>query len=182
MHANLKNMAKVTYTAELEPKAASSCELLRHSKDNSCRQVGEQQLESRKKKVLTKRQFPFSQATFLSLKKGEEYTLTIKTLVNGQSVGQITEKFNTNKLKNLQVKELTEDEDRREEDKTPAPQEENEDSGTYLEEIAEEKEKNTERETDVDPPLDNFEMQKLSKRVRNQTKRVSLEVIDEKVL
>ena len=124
----------------------------------------------------------FSQATFLSLKKGEEYTLTIKTLVNGQSVGQIIEKFNTNNLKNLQVKELTEDEDRREEDKTPAPQEENEDSGTYLEEIAEEKEKNTERETDVDPPLDNFEMQKLSKRVRNQTKRVSLEVIDEKVL
>ena len=116
------------------------------------------------------------------MKKGEEYTLTIKTLVNGQSVGQIIEKFNTNKLKNLQVKELTEDEDRREEDKTLAPQEENEDSDTYLEEIAEEKEKNTERETDVDPPLDNFEMQKLSKRVRNQTKRVSLEVIDEKVL
>ena len=87
-----------------------------------------------------------SQATFLSLRKGEEYTLTIKTLVNGQSVGQITEKFNTNKLKNLQVKELTEDEENKkdEEDKTLAPQEENEDSGTYLEDIAEEKEEKTE--------------------------------------
>ena len=39
MHANLKNMAKVTYRAELEPKAATSVELLRHSKDKSCRQV-----------------------------------------------------------------------------------------------------------------------------------------------
>ena len=41
MHANLKALAKVTYIAELEPKATTSCELLRHSKDNSCRQVGE---------------------------------------------------------------------------------------------------------------------------------------------
>ena len=145
MHANLKNMAKVTYTAELEPKAATSCELLRHSKDNSCRQVGNSSLKVDEKKALTKRQFPFSQATFLSLKKGEEYTLTIKTLVNGQSVGKITEKFNTNKLKNLQVKELTEDEDaKKEEEETLIPQEENEDSGTYLEDIAEEEEEKTE--------------------------------------
>ena len=34
-------MLQVTYRAELEPKAATSVELLRHSKDNSCRQVGE---------------------------------------------------------------------------------------------------------------------------------------------
>jgi len=163
MHANLKNMAKVTYRAELEPKAATSVELLRHSKDKSCRQ-----------------------ATFLSLKKGEEYTLTIKTLVNGQSVGQIIEKFNTNKLKNLQLKELTEDKDnKKEEEETPASQDEKEevkieDEGTYLEEITEEKEKTTEKKTDGRPPIDIFEMQKLSKRMRGQNKRVSLEVIDEK--
>jgi len=141
MHANLKNMAKVSYRAELEPKAATSCELLRHSKDNSCRQ-----------------------ATFLSLKKGEEYTLTIKTLVNGQSVGKITEKFNTNKLKKLQVKELFEDKgNKMEEKETLAPQEEKEESKvedecTYLEDIEEEKEEES----------------------QNITERVSLEVIDEK--
>ena len=61
------------------------------------------------------------------MKKGEEYTLTIKTLVNGQTVGQITEKFNTNKLKNLLVKELSVDKDaKKEEEETPAPEEEKE--------------------------------------------------------
>ena len=70
-----------------------------------------------------------SQATFLSLKKGEEYTLTIKTLVNGQPVGQISEKFNTNRLKKLLVKELSEDEDaKKEEEETPANKEENEEN------------------------------------------------------
>ena len=78
---------------------------------------------------------------------------------------------------------MTEDEeDKKEEEETPAPQEEDEDSGTYLEEIAVEKEKTTEKETDVDPSSDIFKMQKLSKRVRNQTKEVSLQVIDEKVI
>ena len=116
----------------------------------------------------------FFQATFLSLKKGEEYTLTIKTLVNGQPVGQITEKFNTNQLKNLQEKELTEDEDntKDEEEETPVPEEEKEDDGgTYLEDIAEE------READVDLATGIFEM-----RMKDQDKRVSLEVIDEKVM
>ena len=104
------------------------------------------------------------QATFLSLKKGEEYTLTIKTLVNGQSVGKITEKFNTNKLKKLQVKELFEDKgNKMEEKETLAPQEEKEESKvedecTYLEDIEEEKEEES----------------------QNITERVSLEVIDEK--
>ena len=46
MHANLKDMAKVSYRAELEPKAATSVELLRHSKDMSCRQVREISSES----------------------------------------------------------------------------------------------------------------------------------------
>merc|ERR1719278_1790893 len=178
MHANLKNMAKVTYRAELEPKAATSVELLRHSKDKSCRQ-----------------------ATFHSLRKGEEYTLTIKTLVNGQPVGQIAEKFNTNRLKKLLVKELSVAEV--EEEETPAPEEEKkevEDGGTYLEEIAEkkeeeiaeekkeetreeneeEKEKTTKKETDGRPPIDIFEVQRISKRMRSQNKQVSLEVIDEK--
>merc|ERR1711971_1156681 len=174
MHANLKKMAKVTYRAELEPKAATTVELLRHSKDKSCRQ-----------------------ATFLSLKKGEEYTLTIKTLVNGQPVGKVTEKFNTNKLKNLLVKELSEDEDaKKEEEETPTPKEDIEevkveDNGTYLEEIAEKKEeenaeenedekKGNEKETGGRPPIDIFEVQRLSKRMRGKDKQASLEVIDEK--
>jgi len=177
MHANLKKMAKVTYRAELEPKAATSVELLRHSKDQSCRQ-----------------------ATFLSLKKGQEYTLTIKTLINGQPVGQIAEKFNTNRLKNLRVKELSVDENAKlEEEETPAPEEEKkevEDSGTLLEEIAEKKEeenteekkeekeeeeeKTTKKETDGRPPIDIFELQRISKRMRSQNKQASLEVIDEK--
>merc|ERR1712226_1708330 len=168
-------MAKVSYRAELEPKAATSVEVLRHSKDNSCRQ-----------------------ATFLSLKKGEEYTITIKTLVNGQTVGQITEKFNTNRLKNLRVKELSVDEDdKTEEEEKPAPEKEKkeekqEDNGTYLEEIAEEKqeedeevkeeekEKTSKKETDGRPPIDIFELQRISKRMKSQNKQVSLEVIDEK--
>jgi len=172
MHANLKNMAKVTYRAELEPKAGTSVELLRHSKDKSCRQ-----------------------ATFQSLRKGQEYTLTVKTLVNGQPVGQITEKFNTNKLKNLLVKELSEDENAtKAEEETPAPGEEKEeveDNGTFLEDIAEKKEeekaeekeeeeKTNVKETDGRPPIDIFELQRISKRMRSQNKQVSLEVIDEK--
>ena len=121
----------------------------------------------------------FSQATFLSLKKGEEYTLTIKTLVNGQPVGKIVEKFNTNNLKNLHVKELTEDKDNKKEaDETPAPLEE--DEGTYLDEIAEEKEKTTEK--DADTTTDILELQKLSKRIRGQNEQVSMEVVDEKVI
>ena len=142
----------------------------------------------------------YSQATFLSLKKGEEYTLTIKTLINGQPVGQISEKFNTNRLKNLLVKELSVDENAKlEEEETPAPEEEKkevEDSGTLLEEIAEKKEeenaeekkeekeeeeeKTTKKETDGRPPIDIFELQRISKRMRSQNKQASLEVIDEK--
>ena len=131
------------------------------------------------------------------MRKGEEYTLTIKTLVNGQPVGKVTEKFNTSKLKNLLVKELSEDEDaKKEEEETPAPKEENqevkvEDNGTYLEEIAEKKEeenteekeeekKANEKETTGRPPIDIFEVQRLSKRMRGQNKQASLEVIDEK--
>ena len=48
---------------------------------------------------------------YLCLLKGEDYSLTIKTLLNGFPVGQITEKFNTDKLGSLLKKELTEDED-----------------------------------------------------------------------
>ena len=129
------------------------------------------------------------------MRKGEEYTLTIKTLVNGQPVGKVTEKFNTSKLKNLLVKELSEDEDaKKEEEETPAPKEENEevkveDNGTYLEEIAEKKEEENfdekeeekkTKETDGRPPIDIFEVQRLSKKMRGQNKQASLEVIDEK--
>ena len=130
------------------------------------------------------------------MRKGEEYTLTIKTLVNGQPVGKVTEKFNTSKLKNLLVKELSEDEDaKKEKEETPSPKEENEeveaeDNGTYLEEIAEkteeenteekEEEKTTEKKTNDRPPIDIFEVQRLSKRMRGQNKQASLEVIDEK--
>ena len=60
----------------------------------------------------------------MSLKKGEEYILTIKTLVNGQTVGQIEEKFNTNKLEKILLKELSVDDDAKREEETPTPQEE----------------------------------------------------------
>ena len=62
------------------------------------------------------------QATFLCLLKGEDYSLTIKTLLNGFPVGQVTEKFNTDKLGSLLKKELTEDEDDKKEveEETPA--------------------------------------------------------------
>ena len=68
------------------------------------------------------------QATFLCLLKGEEYSLTIKTLLNGFPVGQVTEKFNTDKLGSLLKKELTEDEDDKKEveEETPGAQEEKE--------------------------------------------------------
>ena len=197
MHANLKKMAKVTYRAELEPKAATTVELLRHSKDKSCRQVGNNLIGSMFIIGPWIEVNSYFQATFLSLKKGEEYTLTIKTLVNGQPVGKVTEKFNTNKLKNLLVKELSEDEDaKKEEEETPAPKEDIkevkvEDNGTYLEEIAEKKEeenaeenedekKGNEKETGGRPPIDIFEVQRLSKRMRGKDKQDSLEVIDEK--
>ena len=125
--------------------------------------------------------------------------MTIKTLVNGQPVGLIVEKFNTNKLKNLLVKELSEDEDNKNEDEEMlVHQEEKEevkadDNGTFLEEIAEKKEeenveekekeeekKTNVKETDGRPPIDIFELQRISKRMRGQNKQVSLEVIDEK--
>ena len=61
------------------------------------------------------------QATFLCLLKGEEYSLTIKTLLNGFPVGQVTEKFNTDKLGSLLKKELTEDEDDKKEVEEEAP-------------------------------------------------------------
>ena len=69
---------------------------------------------------------------------------------------------------------MTEDEDNTKEEgeETLIPEEEKEeDEGTYLEDIAEE------READVDPATGIFEM-----RMRGQDKRVSLEVIDEKVM
>ena len=61
------------------------------------------------------------QATFFCLLKGEDYSLTIKTLLNGFPVGQITEKFNTDKLGSLLKKELTEDEDDKKEVEEEAP-------------------------------------------------------------
>merc|ERR1712037_973769 len=101
-------------------------------------------------------------------------------------------KFNTNRLKNLLVKELSVDENAKlEEEETPAPEEEKkevEDSGTLLEEMGEEEEKEeeeenektTKKETDGRPPIDIFELQRISKRMRSQNKQASLEVIDEK--
>ena len=120
-----------------------------------------------------------------------------KNFYQSPPVGKIREEFNTNKLKNLLVKELSEDEDaKKEEEETPAPKEDIEevkveDNGTYLEEIAEKKEeenaeekeeekKANEKETGGRPPIDIFEVQRLSKRMRGKDKRCDLEVIDEK--
>ena len=58
---------------------------------------------------------------FLCLLKGEDYSLTIKTLLNGFPVGQVTEKFNSDKLGSLLKKELTEDEDDKKEAEEEAP-------------------------------------------------------------
>ena len=95
------------------------------------------------------------------------------------------------------MKVLSEDEDnKKEEEETVDPNEGKEevkveDEGTYLEEIAEENEEENAdekdeekkadvKETDGRPPIDIFEVQKLSKKIRGQNKRVSLEIIDEK--
>ena len=90
---------------------------------------------------------------------------------------------------------LSEDKDNKtEEEETTAPQERKEevkveDEGTFLEEIAEQNEEENAEEkedeknvkkTDGRPPLDIFEVQKLSKKIRGQKKGVSLEIIDEK--
>lgn len=68
----------------------------------------------------------FPQATFLRLTKGEEYTLTIKTLVNGFPVGQVVKTFNTNSLGKLERVETIDIDGIMDEEEAPAPQEEEE--------------------------------------------------------
>ena len=68
----------------------------------------------------------FPQATFLRLTKGEEYTLTIKTLVNGFPVGQVVKTFNTNSLGKLERVETIDIDGILDEEEAPAPQQEGE--------------------------------------------------------
>merc|ERR1719336_3759263 len=68
----------------------------------------------------------FPQATFLRLTKGEEYTLTIKTLVNGFPVGQVVKTFNTNSLGKLERVETIDIDGILDEEESPAPQQEEE--------------------------------------------------------
>ena len=149
----------------------------------------------------------FPQATFLRLTKGEEYTLTIKTLVNGFPVGQVVKTFNTNSLGKLERVETIDIDGIMDEEEAPAPQEEEEEIlkkdevsqplkeegivlvPQVLEGKEEEQEDNcheNEEETkkavkkDHRPPIDIFEVQKLSKKMRGHKKLDTVEVVDEK--
>ena len=143
----------------------------------------------------------FPQATFLRLTKGEEYTLTIKTLVNGFPVGQVVKTFNTNSLGKLERVETIDIDGILDEEESPAPQQEgeeilkeDEDSQPFKEEgialVPQDKEEDdsyeNEEETkkavkkDHRPPIDIFEVQKLSKKMRGHKKLDTVEVVDEK--
>ena len=146
----------------------------------------------------------FPQATFLRLTKGEEYTLTIKTLVNGFPVGQVVKTFNTNSLGKLERVETIDIDGILDEEEAPAPQQEgeeilkeDEDSQPLKEEgialVPQDKEEEqeincheNEEETkkavkkDHRAPIDIFEVQKLSKKMRGHKKLDTVEVVDEK--
>ena len=77
---NLRKAAKVTYIAELEPKAKTAVEQLRPV------QVGDK-LEPGQLR-----------ATFRSLDKDENYTVTIKTLINGKAMCSFKKEFTTGEL------------------------------------------------------------------------------------
>ena len=151
----------------------------------------------------------FPQATFLRLTKGEEYTLTIKTLVNGFPVGQVVKTFNTNTLGKLERVETIDIDGILDEKEAPAPQQEgeeilkeDEDSQPlkeegiklvpqFVEDKEEEEEDNSheneeetkkavKKEADHRPTIDIFEVQKLSRKMRGQKKLDTVEVVDEK--
>ena len=151
----------------------------------------------------------FPQATFLRLTKGEEYTLTIKTLVNGFPVGQVVKTFNTNSLGKLERVETIDIDGILDEEEAPAPQQEgeeilkeDEDSQPSKEEgivlvpqVVEDKEEEEEdnsheneeetkkavkKEADHRPTIDIFEVQKLSRRMRSHKKLDTVEVVVEK--
>ena len=151
----------------------------------------------------------FPQATFLRLTKGEEYTLTIKTLVNGFPVGQVVKTFNTNTLGKLERVETIDIDGILDEEEAPAPQQEgeeilkeDEDSQPLKEEgivlvpqVVEDKEEEEEdnsheneeetkkavkKEADHRPTIDIFEVQKLSRKMRGHKRLDTLEVVDEK--
>ena len=83
MMKNLKNLrkkAKVTYIAELEPKAKTAVEQLRPV------QVQDELEPSQHR------------ATFLSLEKDTNYTVTVKTLINGKAMCSFKKEFKTSKI------------------------------------------------------------------------------------
>ena len=149
----------------------------------------------------------FPQATFLRLTKGEEYTLTIKTLVNGFPVGQVVKTFNTNSLGKLERVETIDIDGILEEEEALAPVQEgekilkededsqplNEEGIVLVPQVGEDKEEKqednsheNEEETkkavkkDHRPPIDIFEVQKLSRKMRGNKKLDTVEVVDEK--
>jgi len=129
MHAKLENMAKVSYRAELKAVLDDDYQKTEDSLDTPLKRAKLQQKGEIAVKMLKKsKDNSCRQATFLCLLKGEDYILTIKTLLNGFPVGQVTEKFNTDKLGSLLKKELTEDEDDKKEveEEAPGAQEEKE--------------------------------------------------------
>ena len=78
---SLRKAAKVTYIAELEPKAKTSVEQMRPV------QVEEDELESCQLR-----------ATFRSLDEDTNYTVTIKTLINGKAMCSFKKEFKTSEL------------------------------------------------------------------------------------
>ena len=77
---SLRKSAKVTYIAELEPKAKTAVEQLRPV------QVADE-LEPCQLR-----------ATFWSLDKDTNYTVTIKTLINGKAMCSFKKEFKTSEL------------------------------------------------------------------------------------
>ena len=85
---NLRKQAKVTYIAELEPKAKTAIEQMRpvQVKDERPVQVQDELEPSQLR------------ATFLSLNKDTNYTVTVKTLINGNAMCSFKKEFKTSKI------------------------------------------------------------------------------------
>ena len=79
---SMREAAKVIYIAELEPKAKTAVEQMRPAV-----QAEEDELESCQLR-----------ATFRSLDEDTNYTVTIKTLINGKAMCSFKKEFKTSEL------------------------------------------------------------------------------------
>ena len=89
---SLRKEAKVIYIAELEPKARTAIEQLRPF------QVADE-LEPGKLRATPSHVEPSQlRATFLSLDKDTNYTVTVKTLIDGRAMCSFKKEFKTSEL------------------------------------------------------------------------------------